>query len=72
MAKVKVSGPHADALAAAVKKGKCKLVVCEDPDTGMVKLAPSGECDPGWIKKVKECIETKGILWSDKPMKPVD
>jgi hypothetical protein len=43
------------------KEMKCKITLCEDPDTGMVIAVYDGHCPPGTIEKLAGKIAVNGM-----------
>lgn len=44
----------------------CKMILCEDPVTGNIRLFPI-ECPKGYVEKVKSKAREKGIRFSADP-----
>ena len=44
----------------------CKMILCEDPLTGDMRLFPV-ECPTGYIEKVKTRMREKGVKFSSEP-----
>jgi hypothetical protein len=41
----------------------CKLVLCEDPDTGEVLVKAEGPCPPGYIERYRDKCQESGITF---------
>jgi hypothetical protein len=41
----------------------CRLVLCEDPDTGEILVKPDGPCPKGYIEKYRDRCQQDGITF---------
>lgn len=44
----------------------CKMIVCEDPLTGVYRLFPV-KCPTGYVEKMKSRMREKGVRFSSEP-----
>ncbi|MBC8458977.1 MAG: hypothetical protein H8D67_13365 [Deltaproteobacteria bacterium] len=44
----------------------CKMILCEDPLTGDIRLFPV-ECPTGYVERIKAQMREKGVRFSSKP-----
>lgn len=45
----------------------CRMILCEDPITGNMKLFPV-KCPKGHIEKMKSRMREKGVQFSEEPL----
>ena len=45
----------------------CKMILCEDPITGNIKLFPVA-CPKGYIDKMKKKMRDTGVKFSEEPL----
>ena len=65
----KIKGKKADSTATSGNKKPiqgCKMILCEDPVTGNIRLFPI-ECPTRYVEKVKSKAREKGIRFSSDP-----
>lgn len=42
---------------------QCKMVLCEDPETGKWYVKPEGPCKKGYMEKVRDAIIQRGLIF---------
>ena len=54
------------------KKLGCKMVFCEDPESGRLIVKPEGKCPEGYIERMSERVNKEGFLFVRPTSEVVD